>query len=533
MEANDLGITGISALTQVGATPAVAAYRAIDDATGQPVVVKVLTREATPEVRARFDYDQARLVELREHPCVVEVLSHGYTSANRPYVVSAAVEGGSMADKVGSGLDGPGVIALGIRVAGALESADRRDVVHGDLRPEDVLIDGNGEPEVSDFGLAMVTGHGPDRATDVARLAHAAPEQLQTHLPSPSTDVYALGSVLYTLLAGRPAFVRPEDASVAVVGARIITEPPPSLRGGAVPDPVVDAIERAMAKDPAQRWATAEAFGLALQQAEITLGLPITPMTVIGPDRVVPRPVVEEEPSVTKPVPAAKSKRSPMVFALLGLVAVAVVAVFLVLSGDDGGDDDEGTRAPVTRPDAPDVDLTDVSDDSGTLSLGVLERWDDVDGRPLGGDPDVVAAEDADAFLDLEGFAVSGIEVTLVAQADDTRRCCSTSASRAGVWPTSARPTWRPTTPTSPASRVCCSGSRVAPATPSSSSPVSARAGGSSPRSTSSSRRTRRRSTPSSRRSPSSDGAAAGVAGRTTASCSRPRRRRGAAEPST
>ena len=359
MEANDLGIPGISALTQVGATPAVVAYRGVDDATGQAVVVKALTREATPEVRARFDYDQARLVELLEHPCIVTVLSHGYTADNRPYVVTAAVEGGSMADKVGSGLDGPGVLALGIRVAGALESAHRHDVVHGDLRPEDVLIDTNGEPEVSDFGVAMVTGHGPDRATDVTRLAHAAPEQLQTHVPTPSSDVYALGSVLYALLAGRPAFVGPDDTSVAAVGARIITEPPPSLRGGAVPDPVIDAIERAMAKDPAHRWASAEAFGLALQQAEITLGLPITPMTVIGPDRVVPRPVVEEEAPAAAPAAPAKKSRAPVVLAVLGLVVVAAVAVFLVAGGDDGGDDADDGRAPVTRPDAPDVDLSD------------------------------------------------------------------------------------------------------------------------------------------------------------------------------
>lgn len=426
MDGTGLDIPGVSAATEIGRTPATTTYRATDDTTGAPVIVKVLQREATPAVRARFDYDQARLVELAEHPNIVTVLRHGYTAANLPYVVTALVEGGSMADKVGSGLDGPGVLALGIRVAGALESAHRRDVVHGDLRPEDVRIDAEGEPEVADFGIAMVTGHGPDRATEPNGLAHAAPEQLQTHLPSPASDVYALGSVLYALLAGRPAFVRPGDTSVAGVGARILTEGPADLRGS-VPAPVVDAIERAMQKDPGARWASAEAFGLALQQAEITLGLPITPMTVLGPDRVVERPVVGEEAegsAAATPSPAARRKAPVALIAAAVAVVVAAVGAFVVLGGDDDEAADDDGRAPVTRPEAPDVDLRTVSDDSGAISVGVLDRWGDVDGRPLddgagGAQPDLVAAEDAGAFLDEGGFAVSGIEITVVDGAED------------------------------------------------------------------------------------------------------------------
>ncbi len=422
---SELGIPGISGAQEAGRTAATVTYRATDDASGRPVVVKVLLRDATPEVRARFDYDQARLAELSEHPNIVPVLRHGYTDGNQPYVVRGAVEGGSMVDHVGSGLDGPGVLALGIRVAGALESVHRRDVVHGDLDPADILLDAQGEPEVADFGVAMVTGIGPDRATDVPGLAHAAPEQLQTHLPSPSTDVYALASVLYALLAGGPAFVRPGDAAVAAVGARILPAPPPDLRPRGVPEPVVDAIERGLQKDPGARWASAEAFGLALQQAEITLGLPITPMTVVGPDRVVARPVVNDEEEGTgqaAPPPAPSSNRTVLVAVVLVLVAAAVGA-FLVLGGDDeeAGDDDD-RRTPVTR--APVVELIEESDESGVITIGRIGNWNDVDGRALNnGDgtssPDLIAAEDAGAFLQVDGFSVSGIEVTVADGVDD------------------------------------------------------------------------------------------------------------------
>jgi hypothetical protein len=442
MTAEDLGIPGISGATELARTPATTTYRAVEDASGRSVIVKVLSRDATPEVRARFDYDQARLAELAEHPNVVRVLGHGYTPAGKPWVQTEAVEGGSMADRVGSGLDGPGVLRLGIRVAGALESAHRRDVVHGDLRPDDVRLGAGDDPRVADFGLALVTGHGPDRATDVAGLAHAAPEQLQTHLPTPASDVYALGSVLYALLAGGPAFVRPGDTSVAAVGARILTDAPRDLRADGVPAPVVDAIERALQKNPADRWASAEAFGIALQQAEVTLGLPITPMTVLGPDRVVARPEPQPEtapetapPPATKP--PAKGRTGVLVGAGLAVVA-AVVAGFLLLGGDDGDDDDNGGRTPVTRADRADVELAEASDDSGTITVGVIDSWSDVDGRPLsdgagGQAPDLVAAEDADAFLQVGGFAISGIELTVVEGVDDAAALLDARVSGRGL----------------------------------------------------------------------------------------------------
>ena len=423
MDASDLGVPGISGATEAGRTPAAITYVATDDATAQPVVVKVLLRDATPEVRARFEYDQARLLELAEHPNIVSVLRYGYTPSNHPYVVNDHIGGASMAEKVGTGLDGPAVLDLGIRIAGAVESAHRRDVVHGDLRPEDVRIDVHGEPEVSDFGIAMVTGHGPDRATDVARLAHAAPEQLQNHVPTPASDVYGLGSLMYALLAGHAAFVRPGDTSVAGVGARILSEPVPSLRGTGVPDPVIDAIERALQKDPGARWSSAEAFGLALQQAQVTLGLPITPMTVMGPDRVVARPAVEEEAPAPAPPPPKKKSNTGLLVGVVAVVALAGVAAFLFL----GGDDEEGAedrRTPVTRPEAEDVDLETVADDTGAISVGVIESWDQRDGRPFddgaGGQiPDIVAAADPDGFLGEEGFTISGIEVTLLDGVDD------------------------------------------------------------------------------------------------------------------
>lgn len=412
-------IPGLTGLVELGRTPAAITYRATD-AAGRPVVAKVLQRDAAPEVRARFDYDQARLVELLEHPDIVNTLAHGYTAGNQPYLVMQEITGGSLADRVGSGMDGPGVLSIGVKIAGALESAHRRNLIHGDLRPEDVLITDDGEPHIADLGVALVTGLGPDRATDAARIAHAAPEQLTTHIPTQASDIYALGSVLYALLAGSPAFVRPGDTTSTAVALRIANDAAPDLRATGVPDAVIDVIDKAMAKQPEARWESAEAMGHALQQAEVTLGLPITPMTVIGADLTPSRAAAAmADQEAAAPAPAASgggSKKGLLIGGALVVVAAAVGGV-LVLGGGDDGDDEAITT--ITRREVVEVDLTNVSDDSGTITVGAIDRWDDSNGEAFIDQdgvfaPDIVVAEDANAFFLGGGFSISGIEVTFL-----------------------------------------------------------------------------------------------------------------------
>ena len=104
-------------------------------------------------------------------------------------------------------------------------------------------------------------------------MAHASPEVLDGHRPTVAADVYSLGSTLFELLAGAPAFASDQDESMVPMLRRILTEPPPDLRPRGVPDAVCRVIERSLAKEPAQRQQSAFEFGRELQEARRALGL--------------------------------------------------------------------------------------------------------------------------------------------------------------------------------------------------------------------------------------------------------------------
>ncbi|MGH9137443.1 MAG: serine/threonine protein kinase [Acidimicrobiales bacterium] len=459
---SDPGVPGIVGIAALGRTVAATTYRATDAASGRAVIVKVLNRDATPEVRARFEYDQERISELIDHPDIVAVFRYGYTDDGHPYVVSDEVVGGSMADKVGSGLDGPGVVSLGVRLAGGLESAHRLQVVHGDLRPDDIMINHEGEPMIADFGIVTVTGYGPAQSDNPKRLAHAAPEQLDAQPPAAATDIYALGSVLYALLAGGPAFLHPGDTSVIPVIKRIASAPVPNLRDKGVPDQIADVIERAMNKLPDDRWRTAEEFGRAMQQAQIALGLPITEMTVIGPPRSSSEPEAPAMPPAQEVQPLAGAPggapsgakagggRGPLVAigAVVAVVLLAIVGFVAFAGGDDDGaerrgierndDDDENGDGDEDDGDGDDENggddelvFIDAADDLGLITLSVPEVWSDLNGVPLengfnSGEqvPDIVAATDTGGFL--SGLDASGVRVTALDAA-------AVNAANAGV----------------------------------------------------------------------------------------------------
>jgi len=207
-------------------------------------------------------------------------------------------------------MTGPEVLRIGVRTAGALESVHRGGVVHGDLRASSVLLSDSGDPLVVDAALVTLTGANIAATGDPRDLEHASPEQLDGQYLTPASDQYSLATILYHLLAGEAAFVRPGETSVVPVIKRIATDAPADLTAKGVPAAAAEVVNKALSKNPADRYSNMQAFARALQQAEVALGLPVTDLTVMTPATTLP--TVWSSAPVTPASPVAPSTMAPI-----------------------------------------------------------------------------------------------------------------------------------------------------------------------------------------------------------------------------
>src|SRR5215210_1115826 len=266
-------------------------YKAHDRMLERDVALKVLhdSAAADPETIERFRRE-ARAVAQLSHPNVVTVIDRG-EDGGRQYIVFEYVDGESLkalVERKGA-LPVRRALDLGIQMARALAYAHERGIVHRDVKPQNVLLNGSGKAKVTDFGIARsVTAAGVTQTgTVMGTSAYIAPEQASGERVGPETDVYSLGVVLYELLVGEPPFAGDNFVAVAM---RHVTEPVPSLleRRPDVPLRVVRAVEKALAKDPADRFASMEDFANELEACLLELGdEPERDRTLVVPRRPV------------------------------------------------------------------------------------------------------------------------------------------------------------------------------------------------------------------------------------------------------
>jgi serine/threonine protein kinase len=243
-------------------------YRARQLAFNRLVAIKVLHPGLSDEkLRKQFANECRAVGALRSHRNILGVYSTGTATDGRPYLAMQLLTGGSLSERIP--LPAEQVRELGIRLAGALEIAHEGGVVHRDVKPSNVLFNEEDEPVLVDFGISsLVTDPSTTTSSIAVSIGYTAPEVLDGTKPAVAADIYALGATLFAATTGRTPFVTEGGfSSIAVVAARILTQPVEDLRTAGVPEWLCRIIETAMAKDPADRYRSMAELRVALEQS--------------------------------------------------------------------------------------------------------------------------------------------------------------------------------------------------------------------------------------------------------------------------
>ncbi|HEY3022807.1 MAG TPA: protein kinase [Actinomycetota bacterium] len=286
-------------------------WEAEDETLGRPVAVKVLSESLAAGERAvrRFEREAKAAARL-SGPYIAAVYDFG-RSEGRPYIVMELVRGETLADRLAR--EGPlpaqEASRIATQVAEALEEAHAAGIVHRDVKPGNVMLTPSGDVRVMDFGIAAAAW--AERVTTSGLVlgtpSYLAPEQAKSEKTTPASDVYALGAMLYEMVAGRPPFVAETPVAVALAHIRDDPLPLDQVAEG-VPPNLASASMAALAKDPTERPPSAAAFASMLRGsnpplASIEAPEETTPLPpAAGPEETTPLPPAGPGPEETTPL---------------------------------------------------------------------------------------------------------------------------------------------------------------------------------------------------------------------------------------
>ena len=254
-------------LAQIAGGGMAVVYKAHDTVLNRVVAVKVLRDTFAQDVdfRARFQREAQAAANLT-HPNIVTVYDYGQDGP-QSYIVMEYIEGRDLKTVIRG--EGPlpldRATDLMVQACAALGAAHRAGLVHCDVKPQNILVTNDGRVKVTDFGIARaMSASVPQNVETVWGTPHYfSPEQAAGDPPTPASDVYSLGVVLYEMLAGRVPFDAPDHTALAL--QHMQDQPPPlTALNPAVPIQIEQIVNKALAKDPANRYRTADQLGRAL-----------------------------------------------------------------------------------------------------------------------------------------------------------------------------------------------------------------------------------------------------------------------------
>jgi serine/threonine-protein kinase len=360
-------------------------WRATDQVLGRRVAVKVLLPAlvSDPDFIARFRAE-ARIMAALRHPGIVQVYDCGEDDladgGRADYLVMEFVEGEPLSRRIESAgqLGVAETMSVVAQAAQALHAAHVGGIVHRDVKPSNLLVQEDGTVVLVDFGVARSTNVTSITSTNAVpgTALYMAPEQAAGRPVSGATDIYALGAVAYCCLTGGPPFTGDNPLQVAV---RHLDDEPPPLPGE-IPAPVRDLVFRALAKDPADRFATGTEMAEAARATIADSSAPtnVVPMPLRGSTAAraagaggttrgdLP-PVL---PAAAGASTAGRNGRRGTLVGALAAVLVALVALGAAL-GAAGNTDDPATNF---KPTAPAAVPTPRTDDVGATEESVVEQ---------------------------------------------------------------------------------------------------------------------------------------------------------------
>jgi len=274
-----------------------------DERLGRQVAVKVLRRrfDGEDEQLVRRFQVEAKAAAMLSHPAIVAVFDQG-REGDHWYLVMEYVRGETLTKRIRR--EGPlpvgGAAAIVRQVLGALAAAHARRIVHRDVTSQNILLAADGGVKVADFGIARIGAPDLTRTGTMLGTGHyLSPAQVQGRAADARSDLYSAGVVLFEALTGSLPL---EGDSEVAVALKQVREPAPSSLAAGVPVVLDQAVLTALAKDPAQRFQTAEAFAAALAQAGSFAGPPVPTAGAPGTQgRAAPPPQVSRAPQLPPP----------------------------------------------------------------------------------------------------------------------------------------------------------------------------------------------------------------------------------------
>jgi eukaryotic-like serine/threonine-protein kinase len=333
-------------------------WRATDSVLGRDVAVKTIDLRSLHDETgaARFERE-ARATAGLSHPGVVTVHDSGVED-HIAYIVMELLPGPTLADRIA---DGPvpvdEVVEVGRQVASALDAAHARGLVHRDIKPANVAYADDGRIRVLDFGIAQL---GESTGSQVLTATHTvmgtaeylSPEQALGGRVDGRADLYALGCVLYAMLAGRPPFRSATPVATMMMHAN---DPVPDVRDlrPDTPDWLADTVHNLLAKDPDDRPAGAASLAAALAAHEAVAGAATAVLPAAGAATTQRLDAVPPPPPPVVPVEPQPERRdrNPLAW-VLGLVAVAALALLAWTVLDSRGEDPATTPSATPTPSA-------------------------------------------------------------------------------------------------------------------------------------------------------------------------------------